>query len=34
VHADPETMEALSQKLRDEKNIDTDILHLGYCIAF
>ena len=34
VHGDPEALEALSQRLWKEKNIATDIPHLGHCIAF
>lgn len=34
VHGDPEALDALSQKLWDEKNIVTDIPFIGQCIAF
>jgi metallo-beta-lactamase family protein len=34
VHGDPEALDALSQKLWDEKNIVSDIPFLGHCIAF
>ena len=34
VHGDPEALEALSQKLWDEKGLVTDIPYLGQCIAF
>ncbi|MFT4939168.1 MAG: metallo-beta-lactamase family protein [Paraglaciecola sp.] len=34
VHGDPEALDALSQKLWDDKNIVTDIPFLGHCIAF
>jgi metallo-beta-lactamase family protein len=34
VHGDPEALEALSQRLWNEKRIATDIPQLGHCIAF
>jgi metallo-beta-lactamase family protein len=34
VHGDPEALEALSQRLWNEKKIATDIPQLGHCIAF
>ncbi len=34
VHGDPEALDALSQKLWDEKEMVTDIPALGHCIAF
>jgi metallo-beta-lactamase family protein len=34
VHGDPETLEALSQRLWNEKKIATDISQLGHYIAF
>jgi metallo-beta-lactamase family protein len=34
VHGDPEALETLSQKLWDDKSIETEIPYLGQCIAF